>query len=242
MKLGAWVVAALVVSSCGGAQQQAVVPTTSAPTPSPTASPSPPPATPSAVASRTLDNGWTRLDVTSEGFTIDVPPKWRALVLDAETLDASIKSMTAQNPDLATVLNGDALRQALASGMKLIAFDVDPTHNVSGFGNNLNILKQPLSVAVSLDFYTQANVAQIEELLKVKTSVRRLTLANGSLADEVSYDRILQQAQGPLPTSFRQYFVVSGQTAWILTFTVAQTKLAAYGDLLQQSAKSFNPR
>ena len=244
MKLATSLVAALFITSCGGAEPQAAGSATSATvSPPPSSSPSPSPsAISSGVTSRSLDNGWTRLEVTSEGFTIDVPPKWRSLVLDPQTLDAATKTAIAQNPDLATVLSSDAMRQAMASGVKLFAFDLDPAHNVSGFGNNLNILKQPLNAAISLDFYTQVNVAQIEELLKLKVRVRRVMLANGTPADELSYERTTQRPDGPLVTSLRQYLVVTGQTAWVLSFTVAQTKLAAYGDLLEQTAKTFTLR
>lgn len=239
------VLAALLVA-CGGGSEPAVVaaPTASPTTPSPTlfVTTSAPTSTPAAVASQTLANGWTRMDVASEGFSIDVPPRWRAIVLDAQTIDATSKVMTSQNPELASVLNADVIKQALASGVKLGVFDVDQTHNVTGFANNLNILKQPLSTAMSQSAYTQANVAQIEDLLKVKTAVKHVTLGNGTPADEVSYERTVQYPQGPVTLSLRQYFVIVGQTAWVLSFTIAQQKLASYGDTILQTATSFRPR
>ena len=107
-------------------------------------------------------------------------------------------------------------------------------------GSGLTLSK--LSVAASLSVYTQVNVAQVEDLFKVKAAVKRVTLGNGMPADEVSYERTFQYPQGPVTLSLRQYFVVVGQTAWVLSFTIAQSKLATYGDTILKTAMAFNPK
>ncbi len=89
----------------------------------------------------------------------------------------------------------------------------------------------------SLDFYMQVNVAQIEELFKVKTVSRKLTI-NGLPAAAIAYDRP-QSANSSALLGLRQYIVVSGASAWIMTFTAPPSAMAAYGDQLDQSAKSF---
>ena len=193
------------------------------------------------MTSRTLDTGWTHVEVPEQRIAIDLPPKWRAIDVDPKTLEAGLRSVTDQNPDLGQAISSDAIRQLVLAGVTLYAIDVDPKHSQPDFVNNINVLRQRIPDGTSLDFYSQVNVAQIEELLKVKTVSRRLTI-NGQPAGVISYERLVQLATGAKLVALRQYIVISGPTAWIITWTALGSTLGDYGDQPDQVAKTFTFR
>ena len=193
------------------------------------------------MTSRTLDTGRTHVEVPEQRIAIDLPPKWRAIDVDPKTLEAGLRSVTDQNPDLGQAISSDAIRQLVLAGVTLYAIDVDPKHSQPDFVNNINVLRQRIPDGTSLDFYSQVNVAQIEELLKVKTVSRRLTI-NGQPAGVISYERLVQLATGAKLVALRQYIVISGPTAWIITWTALGSTLGDYGDQPDQVAKTFTFR
>src|ERR671931_2921217 len=82
---------ALALAACSG---PAVSQTTPSPTPAPTAS-----ATPAPPA------GWSTTTRASDGFSIALPPTWRAIALDPQTFASAYKTLADQNPSFAAALS-----------------------------------------------------------------------------------------------------------------------------------------
>ncbi len=122
---GAVVVAtlALVVAACSETQpaSSSLEPTaTASPSPSPTATPSPRAA---LVPGLDIPADWTAIERHADGFAVGLPPRWRQIDLDPQTLEASTKAI--EDPQFAAILRSQA-QSLITSGLKLFAFDFTP--------------------------------------------------------------------------------------------------------------------
>ena len=230
------VVAALVLAGCTSSGQLTPAATAALRTASPAPTPS------GLVRPRPLDSGWTRLEVPSEAFSLDVPPTWRSIDVDPARLETSVAAAARDDPALKDLFPPDTLRQLLAAGLKLFAFDADPARAGPGGVADLNVLKQSPGASKGLDARTQESVTLVESTLSVQAIVDRVALGGGLPASRIRYDRVLQTPAGARDLTVQQYFAVQGANEWLLTFTLPRAAYAAYADELDRIAKSFTAR
>jgi hypothetical protein len=226
-KLGRNLLLVVALCACAG---PAASPSTPTPTAAATLSPTPSP-------NAALPAGWTTTIRASDGFSIALPPTWRAIELDSQTFAAAYKALADQNPNFAAALSPDQAQGLLAEGIKVMAFDFSRPQG--GFATNMNVIHEELPVETSLDVLTQINTAQLQGQLKIDSpEVTRTTL--GSLqATRFHYSVPLERPQGSLPISITQYYAVRGKDAYVMTFTTASADERGYGDLFEQIAKTF---
>ena len=154
-----------------------VVVACSSPLPSAQSSPSPSPSPSPTVAP--LPTGWTQ--VAKSGFSLGLPPTWRAIELDAQTISSGMRALREANPTFAEAYTEEALLQLVSSGIKVMAFDFGaPTA-----ATNMNVLTTRLDSESSVDFVAQTGAAAFEEpkssdlvlhtdVIGVEESVRRI--------------------------------------------------------------------
>jgi len=221
----------MALASCGGPAPTATrVPPTATPQPTPT----PPVATP------TLEAGWVLYEKPADGFAIALPPTWRQIDMDPQTLGASLDAIKAQNPELAPQLEGQA-RSLLEAGIKFFGFDLAPEALATGAATNVNVLSQSLPAEVSLDFYVQLSVGQLENMSSVVKPVqqRRVQLAAGE-AEELSYAMNMVAPSGAaLALWTDQYLFLQGKAVYVITCTTSQETAPKYTEVFANIGRSF---
>lgn len=180
----------------------------SSPSPSPSPSPTPSP----TVAP--LPAGWTQF--AKSGFSLGLPPTWRAIELDAQTISGGMRSLREANPTFAEAYTEEALNQLIASGIKLMAFDFGtPTATT-----NMNVLTTRLDAESSVDFVAQTGAAGFEVQLKAqRLGFDRLQIGGrDAVRTRQRYD--LRQNSGEVMTLVAtQYYLVRGRDMFVITFT-----------------------
>ncbi len=209
-----------------------LVPSASTPAPFPT-----PSLTPIVLV---VPSGWNELAAPEQNLAIAVPPRWQRLPVNPEELEASLKVIRQSNPDLANALGARA-PELMAGGVKLWAFDFDPSSLQSKFATNLTITRQTLVNTVSLDTYVTINLTQIEQLASRQGSVEheRVVIGNAP-AERVRYNLAFQATDGSTGTSaITQYLILSGNNALVLTYSTQLEQYDKYKTVFDQSAASF---
>jgi hypothetical protein len=152
---------------------------------------------------------------TSDGFSISIPPSWRAIDMDPQTMKAAFKTMVDQNPALAQSYSVEQMQALVQQGIKIMAFDFG-----SGGGHtNLNVLQQTLPSEMSASVFSQLAASQVEVQLKISPPKIEPATVGGLDAQVIRYDLPLQTANGTFNASFSQYIVMRGKDAYIITFT-----------------------
>lgn len=202
--------------------------------------PTPTPVPPTAAPIPTLEPDWTLYEKPEYGFAIALPPRWEQIDMDAQTLEASLEMLGDENPEMATLLSGQA-SSLVISGIKFFGFDVSVEAVSTGFATNVNVLSQPLGMEMSLDVFTQVTVAQLEnmELVKGRVSQRRVNLSTGE-AVELKYRMEMQVPYGGTVTiAVTQYAFIRGEDAYVITLGTTEDQVETYAPLFEKIAQSF---
>lgn len=226
-----WLVLLLV--SCGAAAPApTAVPTPTAVLPTPT--PVPPTVAP------TPGEEWTVYELPRGGYAISLPPHWEQIDMDPQTLESSLDAFAERNPEMATLLSG-RLRSLVTAGISFFGFDLSVEAAASGFATNINILTQTLGAEVSLDFYAQLNVGQLENMdIVVKPITHSRVRLEAGDAEKVEYSwSMTSVGNETVQLAVAQYLLVRGKTAYILTMTTTADQAAKYKPLFEQIAGSF---
>ncbi|HEV8228630.1 MAG TPA: hypothetical protein VGQ86_01635 [Candidatus Limnocylindria bacterium] len=228
MRRLAFVICALAIS-CGQASVSNGPTPTASTAPSPSASPSP-----TAVP---LPSGWTA--VTKTEFSVGLPPTWRAIELDPQTVSASFRALRDTNPTFAQSYDEAALAQLANAGLKMFAFDLGPGGTSGGFATNMNISITALNADVSLDFLAQTSAAQVEvQLNATRKGLDKVSLG-GRDAMRLRATYPLTVASGPLTVAATQYYVLRGRDVFVLTFSTRQESKDALAATFEQIAQTF---
>ena len=232
----------IVLSGCRGPAPTAT-PVPATPTPRPTRVPptaTPRPTSTAPVATPTLEAGWVLYEKPADGFAIALPPTWRQIDMDPQTWQASLDAIKAQNPDLAPLLEGQT-RSLLEAGIKFFGFDLAPEALATGVATNVNVLIQSLPAEVSLDFYVQLNVGQLENMPSVVKPVehRRVQFADGE-AEELRYAMNMVAPSGAALTLWTdQYLFVREKQVYVVTCTTSKDAASQYAETFAKIGQSF---
>jgi len=205
-------------------------PTASAPSPTPTPTPTPSP----SPTKSPLPAGWSTVTRVSDGFSISIPPTWRAIDMDPQTLSAAFKTMVDQNPALAQSYSVEQMQALVQQGIKVMAFDFG-----TGGHTNLNVLQQTLPSEMSASVFSQLAASQVEVQLKISPPKIESVIVGGVDAQVIRYDLPLQTANGTFNASFSQYIAMRGKDAYIITFTSRSEDAASSRATFDQIAANF---
>src|SRR5574341_669592 len=187
-----------------------------------------------------VDQGWKLYAVDEDGYAIGLPPSWQQTDVDPASIQNLIDRFKASNPSYANIFSAEVSRLA-TTGVKFLGFDLDPQSLASNFVTNMNILHEPLTLAVNLDTYVKLSVAQLEKLPNVQKPIaqRRVSLIAGD-AQELKYSLKITQPNGAtFSTGTTQYLVVRGKDAFVITLTTSAAQAKNYATTFEKIGKSF---
>lgn len=184
-----------------------------------------------------LAEGWQLFDKPEDGFAIALPPTWTQIDVDQATLDETLSELRGSNPELADVVSGQMSAILANDLIKFWGFDVSP----EGAGVNLNLIRQDIPIAVTLDDYMEVNVQQIEALPYIKAPVaQEATTLGGQEGSRLQYDQTLQFGDQSVTQTVTQYITVTDDAAYVLTFTALPQQIPAGEPVFEQIAQSFS--
>jgi hypothetical protein len=195
--LGAPVLAlALVVAGCSSDEKQ-------------------PAAAPDSGSSTTAASGPTSstgplarriVDVKAEGFTIEIPERWKEVVIDAASLQRLFQE---QDGKLDQAINNQVRVLAQRNG-KLFAYD--DTKRTT----NLNVLKIPSRPEATIEQLAEGLPAQLTEQKLRDVRVEMITLPGGRPGVRASGTSTVTAAEGRTADLFQlQYYALSGSFTFV---------------------------
>ena len=191
-----------------------------------------------------IPEGYRRIDVAAEGFTVDVPAAWQDVPHDPEAVRRLVEASRQGNPRLAAMLETSVTSSGEEA--KLLVIDGRPP------GANVNVLKVPnertiaagelrqarddlLDPAVTAGIDTELQAAGARDIRREKAE-----LASGP-ALRASYVLPVQAADGAVSDiSGVQYYVPSEEAIFILSFSTPDP--AAYAADFERIVQSFAVR
>ena len=170
----------------------------------------------------------------NDGFSISIPPTWRAIDMDPQTMKAAFNTMVEQNPSLAESYSVEQMQALVQQGIKVMAFDFG-----SGGHTNLNVLEQSLPSEMSASVFSQLAASQVEVQLKISPPKVEPAIVGSLDGQVIRYDLPLQTANGTFNASFSQYIAMRGKDAYIITFTSSADDAAGNRSTFDQIAANF---
>lgn len=200
------------------------------------------PATPSRPAA--TPEGYRRIDVAAEGFTVDVPAGWQDVPYDPEAIRALVESSREANPELAALLESSAASPG--GEAKLLVVDAGEP------GANLNVLKVPNERPLTADELEEARDALLDpavtsgidaqlEAAGAQDIRREKAELTAGPALRASYVLPLQSPDGVVRhVAGVQYYVPAVDAVFILSLSTPDP--AAYAADFDRIAQSFAVR
>ncbi|MEZ4726430.1 MAG: SH3 domain-containing protein [Caldilineaceae bacterium] len=191
-----------------------------------------------AFTTTPADSG-TRYEALEQGFAITLPPSWQPLDLNQERLAAGLRSLAAENPGAAALVEGQ-LQGLLNARFTFFAADLTPALLTTGYATTASLLKQPLPTGILLELYTQLTVKQTQEkfALTSPVSVTPLTLPAGKSV-MLAYTMTGGAEIANQPLAVTQYLIMQGQTVYAFTFTTTAAQADTYAATFAAIAESF---
>ena len=185
---------------------------------------------------------WTTLTKNTESgrVTFAMPPSWRAIELDADTLARSYQQLASSNPEFGRAITLDQMKNLGAAGLYAYAFDFGPSSTSTGFATNMNAYTKAQKVLASVDVLAQSSAAQLDVQLKAKmVSTDKLRIGNADAVRNV-YEYALSRPDGTsVPLVGEQYYLVINDFPHVLTFTTPKPAYESYRKTFEQMAMTF---
>jgi len=233
----------LALAACGQDDPTVSPTATASPTPTTTSDPTAS-AAPTRSASPSLDadapEGWRRVAVTEQGFSLAVPEEWEELSPELIGESGVMERIQEANPDAAVAL--EQARAAIESGqIALFAFDASAEGSASGFATNLNAINVgPVegSAEDAADEVAEAIRQQIPVVGEVETETVSLPAGDAAL---VRYEWPVDDGEGTETlVAVRQYAIIGdGGTGFILSMSAAADAVGAHEETFRRIAESF---
>jgi hypothetical protein len=171
----------------------------------------------------------TQYEVRSEGFSVGVPPAWKALTADQRPTQEQINEELGDNPKLRPFL------EAMAGEDSLIKFmAVDPGSDPK-LPTNLNIVVESPPGEFTREQYFDATHEQLAQLVPAgDVDSEQVSLPAGQ-ALRLSYEH----TEAGFPVAVLQYVLFEGGTGYTLTYTTLPDELARRTAAFERSARSF---
>ena len=116
------------------------------------------------VTHTTLDSGWIRSDLPSEGLSITTPQSWVTLPLDTESIDAALETFNSSDDARFEFMAGQIEQFRDTREFKLFGFDQEPSSSET-FHANMSVLATNVGLPSSLDAYADMKCAAAGSLI-----------------------------------------------------------------------------
>lgn len=224
---------------------------TATPTPQPTATPTPLPAdtaTPepaeppaSGFVETKLDSGDTLYESPLEGLSIVMPEEWQVIDLNEIDMAEILGAVGEQNENLEDLFSSSFLQNLVAAGMKFYALNVNQDSLQTTFPATINILTQDLPFEPTLDEYTTLNVAQLEQFFDLTSEIEQEEISLGEVeGTRITYTTNIVDPLGrPVEVLNRQYLILDGSLAYIVTLSMPVTLVDQYLEPFTETVETF---
>lgn len=214
---------------------------TTAPTGTPIPSETPTPEPTAALVTSTLDSGWIRYELPGEQFAVTLPPRWRPVDLNPETLGPVLQAIRDDNPGIRGLISDQMLRGQILSGLTFYAVHQAPETYVYDTPTNLNLVKLVLQIDITLDTYVQQKLRQIELQVIRNTPIHHERVMLGNVeAEKFEYYREITGTTGEfISVQIVQFLVLDGRTSYVITLTSPLELADSYVPMFEEIGASF---
>ena len=173
-----------------------------------------------------------------EGFAVGLPAAWKEIDMDPQNMDAALKSLEQQNPQLGPQVSA-SVRAVAKLGFKFYGCDLQSAATV--FMRNVNVMKNEIPIPLTLDQVVEQNLQQFESLPFVVKPVKheRMKGAFGE-AERVQFGVKISAPGAPsINSDSILYLFVKDKTIYSLTVSVATGEASQHLALADKIAQSF---
>jgi hypothetical protein len=173
--------------------------------------------------------GWLRYESPDDGFSLDVPDTWLKLDVSGEDLEAGLKVVTDNNPQLAKYLDTPDFRKQLSglerSGVRLLLYDTASDVYSTMFATNLNIIRTDVPADMSIEEVVDKNLDELQRAMGsgLITDIQREALKMGGMAARKIYYtyRVKIGYGNSIDADVTQYLLVKNGSQYIVTFSTS---------------------
>jgi hypothetical protein len=197
-------------------------------------------ATGSASDGAALPEGWARVEVEGEGFSIGIPEEWQRLSAEDFQDSGALEAMQDANPEAADAIA--QAQQALANGqLQFFAFETGDRTQEAGFAANVNVLNVGDPGSQTIEDIADDIAQSIPQQIPVKGEVETetTTLPAGEAA-VVRYVWTLELPNGEsMDLAVTQYAVVTDEDGYVISLASPAEFADEYDAMWETMAESF---
>src|SRR5688572_5415073 len=140
-----------------------------------------------------LPTGWLRYESPDDGFTVDVPKSWQKFDVSGEDLQAGLKIVTDNNPQLAEYMNTDEFRKQLSGlerlGVRLLLYDTSSDVYTTMFATNFNVIRMEVPGNLKIEEVVDKNLEELQRAMGsgLVTDIKREALKMGGMSARKIY-------------------------------------------------------
>lgn len=190
----------------------------------------------------TLETGWVLYEKPAEGFALALPPTWKQIDMDPNTINTDLDLIEESNPQIGKLLKEEA-PAFVVSGTKFWGIDLDPATARVGSLTNIGVVKKHSEIKISLGAYVSALIAFWEDQPDVIKPVthQRVKLA-GSDAEELRIKMAVTTTNTTTATvtTQYQYILIKDQDFYSIGMTTHADQAEKYAPIFAKIAQSFH--
>ncbi len=171
------------------------------------------------VIQTTLDSGWMKSDLPTEGLSIATPPTWLTLAPDMESIESTLAMIESSDDRRFDILAGQLEQSRHMVDFKLFGFEREPSASET-FHSNMSVVVDEAATPDTLDAYADINVQTLKSLFELDYVERqRIELASGE-AVKVGYSIPLPGSDS-VEAAIIHYLLMRCSAGIIVTFTAS---------------------
>jgi hypothetical protein len=189
------------------------------------------------VAEEKSESGWSVYRMPEEGFSLELPPKWRNIEMNPVTLDAKLKELSDKEPQLESLAPN--LREQAKSGIKFYGLDFTGMKN--GFTTNVTVLHITLPTRTTMDAGVEEALRGLETLNIVSESINHERMEIGGLECERFRYKMILWIPGlqDRTVALTQLLFLKGTDDYTLTFMTLPELEKKYSSIFEKIGQSF---
>jgi tetratricopeptide (TPR) repeat protein len=188
----------------------------------------------------TLETGWVLYEKPAEGFALALPPTWKQIDMDPNSINTDLDLIEESNPEVGKFLR-QAARVFVTSGFKFWGVDLDPVVAKVGSLTQISVDKKHSEIKISLGAYVSALIAFWEDQPDVIKPVthQRVKLA-GSDAEELRIKMAVTTTNTTTTTVMTQYILIKDQDFYSIGMGTRAEQAEKYAPIFAKIAQSFH--
>jgi preprotein translocase subunit SecD len=187
-----------------------------------------------------LETGWVLYEKPAEGFALALPPTWKQIDMEPNTINTDLDLLEESNPEIGKLLKEEA-PVMVASGTKFWSVDLDPAAAKVGSLTRIGVVKLHSEIKISLDALVSGYITLLDDQPGVIKPIthQRVELAGGD-AEELRIKTAVTTTNTTTTTVMTQYILIKDQDFYSIEMGTRAEQAEKYAPIFAKIAQSFH--